>query len=223
MRQIAYLIYLLLLVSYINADNKGCSISPSIFENNPKTVFKIREEKKKIYIDLNITKRLQSIRISYENQKINITRSIKSINDKNAYIFYIQPMHIDGIKTVGELEVLNFIKGLKGKEPRLFIDIRKSKEFKFQTIPGAINIPFFMLEDGSKYQNEVLTLLGGKKEKKRWRFDFVPNLIIFGRGSDDYRTLNAIKTLIKISYPKDKISYYRAGIKGWKGLGLTLY
>lgn len=47
MRQIAYLIYLLLLVSYINADNKGCSISPSIFENNPKTVFKIREEKKR--------------------------------------------------------------------------------------------------------------------------------------------------------------------------------
>ncbi len=223
MRQIAYLPYLLLFISYINANSKGCIISPSLFENNPKHLFKIREEKKEIYIDLNITKRLQSIRLSYENYKINIKRSIKSINDKNAYKFYIQPMHIDGIKTVGELEVLNFIKGLKGKEPRLFVDIRKSKEFKFQTIPGAINIPFFMLEDGSKYQNEVLTLLGGKKENNRWIFDFVPYLTIFGRGSDDYRASNAIKTLIKLSYPKDKIYYYRGGVKGWKSLGLTLY
>jgi len=224
------LIYPLFFSSYLNA-NQGCNISSFIEKSRQieesKPTFKIREEKvkkerKNKNIELKITKTLTSIKIIYENQTIKIKRTSKN-QEKTCPPFCIQPMNIKGVKTVGELEVLDFIKELKGKEPKLFIDIRENKEFKQYTIPGAINIPYSMLKAHSKYQAEILTLLGGKKVGKRWIFKFVPTLLIFGASDENDKASKAIKTLLKLSYPNKKIYYYRAGIDGWNHLGLTLY
>ncbi len=212
-------IYNILYISYLNA-TEGCNILSYTHDNKPK-VFKIREDIPK-YRKINITKKLSSFTLKYENQEIKIERAIEKSNH-TCPPFCIQPMNIKGVKTVGELEVLDFIKGLKGKEARLFIDIRENREYKKHTIPRAINIPSHMLKNGSKYKKEVLTILGGKKNNNRWVFKFVPYLLIFGQGSDDSRTSNVIKTLMELSYPKEKIYYYRAGVNGWKNLGLTLY
>lgn len=217
-------IFIILLNTYLNSTD-GCNISSSIFNDKPKK-FKIRED---IAIDIiskdietKITEKLTSINVGDKNKNIEIKRVVKNIKHI-CPPFCIQPINIDGVKTVGELEVLDFIKGLNGKEPRLFIDIRKNREYKKSAIPGSINIPFNMLKSESKYQTEVLTTLGGKKIKNRWMFEFVPYLLIFGQGSDDSQTVNAIKILIELSYPKEKIYYYRAGFDGWKKLGLTIY
>ena len=223
------LLYSLLLTSYLNA-NQGCNISSfieksiQIEESNP--TFKIREEKikkeTKKKIELKITKTLSSIKIVYENQILRIKRTPKN-QEHTCPPFCIQPMNIKGVSTVGELEVLDFIKELKGKEAKLLIDIRENKEFKQYTIPGAINIPYSMLKINSKYQKQILILLGGEKIGKKWLFKFVPTLLIFGTSDEDEKTYNAINTLLKLSYPNKKIYYYRAGIEGWNRLGLTLY
>jgi len=224
------LIYPFLFSSYLNA-NQGCNISSfieksrEIEESNP--TFKIREEKikketKNKNIESKITKTLTSIKIIYENQAIEIKRTAKN-EEHTCPPFCIQPMNIKGVKTVGELEVLDFIKELKGKEPKLFIDIRENKEFKQYTIPGAINIPYSMLKPHSKYQAQILTLLGGKKVEKRWIFKFVPTLLVFGASDESDKATKAINTLLKLSYPHKKIYYYRAGIEEWSRLGLTLY
>jgi len=223
------LLYPLLLTSYLDA-NQGCNISSIIEETAPieetTPTFKIREEKikkeTKKKIELKITETLTSITIVHENQTLRIKRTPKN-QEHTCPPFCIQPMNIKGVSTVGELEVLDFIKELKGKEAKLLIDIRENKDFKQYTIPGAINIPYSMLKINSKYQKQILILLGGEKIGKKWLFKFVPTLLIFGTSDEDEKTYNAINTLLKLSYPNKKIYYYRAGIEGWNRLGLTLY
>jgi len=217
------LFYPLLLTSYLNA-NQGCNISSTIEKRT--STFRIREEKiekeTKKKIELKITETLTSMTIIYENQILLIKRTPKD-QEHTCPPFCIQPMNIKGVSTVGELEVLDFIKELKGKEAKLLIDIRDNKQFKQNTIPGAINIPYSMLKTNSKYQDQVLTLLGGKKLEGKWIFKSVPSLLIFGASDENDRASKAIKTLLKLSYPNKKIYYYRAGVEGWNHLRLTLY
>jgi len=217
------LLYPLLVSSYLNA-NQGCDISAVIEETAP--TFKIREEKVKKETkknqELKITETLTSITIVHENQTLRIKRTPKN-QEHTCPPFCIQPMNIKGIRTVGELEVLDFIKELKGKQAKLLIDIRKSKQYKQHTIPGAINIPYSMLKEKSKYQDQVLTLLGGEKREGKWIFKSVPTLLIFGASDENDKASKAIKTLLQLSYPNQKIYYYRAGIEGWTHLQLTLY
>ena len=132
-------------------------------------------------------------------------------------------MNIEGVKTVGELEILNFIQELKKEEAKLLIDIRTSKEYKEHTIPSAINIPHTMLKSKSKYQKKVLTLLGGEKDGEKWNFRHIPILLIFGTNEESPEASHVIRTLLKFSYPSEKILFYRAGIDSWKRLGLTVY
>jgi len=226
----------LLLISSVNA-KQGCDISSvntkqwcnvsSVIEETIPT-FKIREEKATVKketkkkLELKITETLTSIKIIYENQTLEIKRTPK--NQKHTCPpFCIQPMNIKGVRTVGELEVLDFIKELKGKEAKLLIDVRKSKLYNQHTIPGAINIPYSMLDDKSKYQKEVLTLLGGKKLGDKWIFKSIPTLLIFGASDENEEASKSIKTLLELSYPHKKIYYYRAGVAGWSHLRLTLY
>ena len=219
------LLYPLLLISYLNA-NQGCDIS-ALLEDRPKSV-KIKEEKAeekekpKRKMELKITEMLSSITIVHENQTLRIKRTPKN-QEHTCPPFCIQPMNIKGVRTVGELEVLEFIKALKGKEAKLLIDIRNSKLYNQNTIPGAINIPYSMLKNKSKYQEQVLKLLGGKKRGEKWMFKLVPTLLIFGDSEEDDKVSNSIKTLLELSYPAQKIYYYRTGIEAWNRLGLTLY
>jgi hypothetical protein len=80
-----------------------------------------------------------------------------------------------------------------------------------------------MLKNKSKYQEQVLKLLGGKKRGEKWMFKLVPTLLIFGESEEDDKASNSIKTLLELSYPAQKIYYYRTGIEAWNRLGLTLY
>lgn len=171
---------------------------------------------------IKISETLSSIDVSHLGEEMSIERSA-SKEAPSCPPFCIQPMRIEGIKTVAELETLAFIKDLKKKKSQLIIDVRKSKAYKEETIPGAINLPYTMLIDGSPYQKEVLKLLGsGKKLKKKWFFKHPHQLLIFGNSSFSPEAFDAITQLIKLGYPKDKILYYRGGVKAWKASGLTL-
>jgi rhodanese-related sulfurtransferase len=206
----------------------GCQV-PSLLKKDSST-FKIREEEASCGIkkplkenpSFKITDTLTSIEVMHDSQKLTIQRTAKNPNH-TCPPFCIQPMNIKGITNVGELEVLEFIKKLKERKSKLFIDVRLSKFYKEETIPGAINIPFTMLKENSKYQKEVLKLLGAKKNGKKWKFKHAPMLLIFANSEEEPEAVQAIKTLLKLSYPSNKILFYRGGVKSWKRLGLTLY
>ncbi len=173
-----------------------------------------------------ITESLKSVTVLHENEKVVIER--ERLNEKGTCPpFCIEPMQIKDVVTVAELEVLTFIDKLKEKKARLLIDVRKNSFYREGTIPGAINLPFYMLKDESNYQEKVLKLLGAKLKKKtskqKWSFKHAQILLVFGDSLTSNEASTVIKKLLDLGYPSSKLLYYRAGIKSWKILGLTIY
>jgi hypothetical protein len=134
----------------------------------------------------------------------------------------IQPMNIDGVKTVGELEVLKFIEEMKNNSNMLLIDTRTRNWYRKGTIPSAINLPYTMLKKDGKYIDKILTLLGGKKNNNKWNFNNAQTLLIFGNGIWDGEASSVIKNLLEMGYPAEKIKYYRGGVQMWNLAGLTI-
>ncbi len=182
-------------------------------------------------VDVKITEELSSITAKHKGNNIIIKR-IQNPNKKlnNALLntakecppYCIQPMNIGKVKTLGELEVLEFIKNMKDSSNLLLIDARTREWHKKGTIPSAINLPFTMLKKDGKYIDKILTLLGGKKSSDKWNYDDAQTLLIFSNGAWDEQASLAIKNLVDMGYPEDKIKYYRGGIQMWNSVGLTI-
>ena len=200
---------------------EGCE-SPNIFEKDRKDTFKIREVVEPKNQHINITRELKSVNVKHKGKELTIVRNISN-NKKSCPPFCIEPMNIKGVKTLGELETLEFIKSLNDKGNSIVLDIRENKYYREGTIPGALNLPLDMLQVDSKYFNDVIAILGIKKVAKKWQFKEVHDLLIFDDGITDNKASKAIKSLLKLSYPSDKIFYYRGGFSSWKNLGLTSY
>ncbi len=221
--------------SSISKDSKGCELK-SIFKEEKKDIFKIEEkllntiqvvrqkDTLKIHeeegsikksFQTNISRDLRTLNINHKGQELTIIRKV--IDDKKSCPPHcIVPMNIDGVKTVGELETLDFIKNLNKNTDSLILDVRENKDYNRGTIPGALNLPVHMLKVNSKYFKDVVMILGINSKD-------VHDLLIFDDGVTDNKAFEAIKSLLKLSYPSDKIFYYRGGFSSWKNLGLTVY
>ena len=182
-------------------------------------------------VDVKITEELTSITAKHKGSSIVIKRIQNPNTELNSALtntskecppYCIQPMNIGKVKTLGELEVLEFIKEMKDSSGSLLIDARTREWHKKGTIPSAINLPFTMLKKDGKYINKILTLLGGDKVGNSWSFDNAQKLLIFSNGAWDEQATLAIKNLIDVGYPEDKILYYRGGIQMWNSVGLTV-
>ncbi|PLY05338.1 MAG: rhodanese-like domain-containing protein [Arcobacter sp.] len=137
----------------------------------------------------------------------------------------ITPMNInDKIKTVGEVEVINFIKESQTNKKMLLIDARLPDWFLQMTIPTAENIPFTYFNK-EKYPDDfydVLEMIGAKEiSKNNYDFSKAKELLLFCNGPWCPQSTFAIKTLIKIGFPQEKIRWYRGGMYAWKMLNLT--
>jgi len=138
--------------------------------------------------------------------------------------FCIQPYEvIPGMKTIGEIELIRFMRQDVGANQGVLIDARMPKWYKQGTIPGAVNIPFsiFSKANGDRYINKLLPLLGAQKSSNGWHFDQAQRIVIFDNGPWCQQANLAIKNLLKLGYPKEKIFYYRGGIQYWQILGFT--
>lgn len=160
--------------------------------------------------------------------------------------FCIQPLQVaEGVKTVGELELLHFIKNQLNNGTGVIIDARTPSWHQKGTIPGSINIPFTTFDEDKgdlvktvalsklgvkknarpsfvkKLWNSVLKLVGVKKSAK-WDFSGAKDALLWCNGMWCGQSPRAIKGLIKLGYPAEKIYYYRGGMQSWKLLGLTV-
>jgi len=181
--------------------------------------------------DIKITEKLKSIIAKDKGNDIVIKRIQNPNTELNSAFlntkkecppYCIQPMNIGNVKTLGELEVLEFIKEMKDSNDKLLIDARTREWYKKGAIPSAINLPFTMLKKDGKYINKILTLLGGKKSGDSWSFDDAQTLLIYSNGAWDEQATLAIKNLVEMGYPEDKLLYYRGGMQMWNLVGLTV-
>lgn len=160
--------------------------------------------------------------------------------------FCIQPLIVaPGVATVGELELLEFIDKKLEVGEGLVIDARTPSWYKKATIPGSINIPFtnFDPEKSVEALATVLTKLNVRKKStgggsfvdsilgffssdanaanSPWDFSQAKDVLLYCNGMWCGQSPRAIKNLLALGYPAEKIFYYRGGMQAWQSLGLT--
>ncbi len=140
--------------------------------------------------------------------------------------FCVQPMEIaEGVETFGELELLSFLENDAQQGLGLLIDARTSDFFKAGTIPGSINLPFNLLSSdvSNPFLAPILAQLGGVEQSNgTWSFDNAASLVLFCNGPWCGQSPRAIRNLISVGYPADKLKYYRGGMQSWLMLGLSV-
>ncbi len=183
--------------------------------------------------EVRITKDLKYLDVEHAGKIVRIQRIQNTKNRlTNSYTktsrpcppFCIHPMVVArGVKTVGELEVLKFLDTKVRNNEGLLIDARMPQWYSNGTIPGALNIPFTLLKtENNAYLDKILQLLGGVKKGTKWDFSNAQDLLLFCNGPWCDQSPRAIKSLIKVGYPRNKLFYYRGGMQNWELLGLTV-
>lgn len=137
--------------------------------------------------------------------------------------FCIHPISAgEGVATVGEIEVMDFLEQKVANGAGLLIDSRLPEWFAKGTIPGAVNVPFSTLEPTNPYRDQILQALGARQVGSRWDFTNALELLMFCNGPWCDQSPRAIRNLTDAGYPPEKIQYYRGGMQLWLLLGLTV-
>ncbi|VAW60309.1 hypothetical protein MNBD_GAMMA11-1357 [hydrothermal vent metagenome] len=163
--------------------------------------------------------------------------------------FCIQPMQVaHGVTTVAELEVVDFIKNKLNKGTGILIDARTPGWYEKGTIPGSINIPFTTFaRDSSElvktaalsklgvttksaasdqsFVEKMMSIVSGGNTRdisSKWDFSAAKSVLLWCNGIWCGQSPRAIKGMLALGYPAEKIYYYRGGMQAWKSLGLTV-
>lgn len=139
-----------------------------------------------------------------------------------------QPMTIEkGVQTVGEVEVLDFIKNKVGVLPLeyILVDSRKRDWFEQMSIPSAVNIPYdeIAYDDKSPEDFErMMKLLRIQKEGDNYNFSYAKTALFFCNGAWCAQSRVAIQKLLSMGYPKEKLLWYRGGLQDWLLFGFSV-
>ncbi|MBL1437347.1 MAG: rhodanese-like domain-containing protein [Rhodobacteraceae bacterium] len=140
--------------------------------------------------------------------------------------FCIQPLEVaDGVETIGELELIAFLENEAQSGTGLLIDARTPNFFLAGTIPGSINLPFNLLnaDESNPFIEPILAQLGGVKQSNgTWTYENAVSLALFCNGPWCGQSPRAIRNLLSVGYPADKLKYYRGGMQSWLMLGLSV-
>lgn len=137
--------------------------------------------------------------------------------------FCIHPISAaPGVETIGELELIHFLQNEVSQQKGLLIDARMPIWYNSETIPGSVNIPFVLFTTPSEKLNNILQLLGAKpNEAGQLDFSNTLKIALFCNGPWCDQSPRAIKALIEVGYPAEKLMYFRGGMQSWKLFGLT--
>jgi rhodanese-related sulfurtransferase len=188
--------------------------------------------------EVKITSKMEKAEVLHQGKPFTIHRNQDQFNLMNPDFiltsrpcppFCIQPMNLGtGIETVGELELIDFLKKIKdGDKSILVIDSRSVDWVQKGTIPGSINIPWDQLSTSvggadPMTVKEHLTNFGAQELEGLWDFSQAKTLILFCNGVWCGQSALNIKTLLKYGYPPHKLKWYRGGMQAWETVGLSV-
>lgn len=182
---------------------------------------------------VNITNKISSVKTTDQGQEIEVLR-IQDVNhrltddfaktSRECPPYCIQPTKINkDIKNIAEIELLHFLQEEVHTNKGILVDTRLKSWFELESIPSAINIPYSVVVNFSKENMKKLFITLGKEDASdgTWDSSKVKKLVIFDNGAWCAQAQHFLDALLKYKYPTDKILYYRAGLQGWKIMGLT--
>ena len=159
--------------------------------------------------------------------------------------FCVNPLKIEqAVATVAEVEVIKFTETALHSGKGVLVDARPPGWYQKGTIPGSTNIPYSVFEKpaddpelaavleslGVSPRDDVNVLvrslekigfLGGDDKTDNWDFSKAKTLLIWCNGPWCGQSPRAIRALIGLGYPADKLYYYRGGMQMWQSLGLN--
>ncbi len=161
--------------------------------------------------------------------------------------FCAQPMSVaPGVTTVGELEVFDFMEDKVNASAGVIIDARLASFHDAGTIPGSVNIEFKVLQDGKEGPelNRAMAIIGAKRRDDgffdstldsalkglgletnkhgQWDFTQVKDVLLWCNGPWCGQSPAAIRGLLELGFPAEKIYYYRGGMQMWQIMGLPV-
>ena len=186
--------------------------------------------------DVNITATLPYVDVTHNGKNIRIKRIPEkgniidldfALTSRPCPPYCIQPIKLyEGVETIGELEILNYLKRITKDKSILVIDSREAKWLKSGMIPGAINIPWNKLYNKTTSDEEIANILQFKFDAvmtgKLWNFENAKTLVFYCNGPWCGQSPTNIRALLSIGYPAHRIKWYRGGIQSWKLFGLTM-
>lgn len=159
--------------------------------------------------------------------------------------FCIHPMKVaPGVETIGEAELFEFMETQLRDGTGMLIDARTPAWYKKGTIPGAISLPFtdVTLAANDPAWGELMMgfavvprqdagmidkileewgLVENTMVSEFWDFSAAKDLVLFCNGPACDQSARAIKGLLAVGYPPEKLFYYRGGMQLWELWGLT--
>jgi rhodanese-related sulfurtransferase len=184
--------------------------------------------------DVRLTEDLPHVDIRYGGQTVRVERIQNQENILNGAFaktsrpcppFCIHAMSVaPGVKTVGELELIDFLLTDYKDGSGLLIDARTPDWYGKGTIPGSVNLPFTVFTADSKdpaFQKAIARCGGSVRPDGSIDLSKAKRLLMFCNGPWCDQSPRAIKGLMRHGYPPEKLLYYRDGMQMWQLLGLT--
>lgn len=182
---------------------------------------------------VNITAGLPHVDVSYHGETVRIERNQDTKNrltnsfsqtSRKCPPFCVQPMNIaPGVSTVGEIELLDFVVTKVKRGDGILMDSRVPSFYKKGTIPGSVNMPFtiFTKDRTDPELSDALKTIG-VVEKDIGVYDFTnaKDVLMWCNGAWCGQSPRAIKGLLSLGFPAEKISWYRGGMQMWQVLGM---
>ncbi len=187
-------------------------------------------------MEVKITQEIGEFQVLHADQKITIRRN----QDTDALLefdfartsrpcppFCAQPMAVaPGVATIGEVELVEFMRTHLQDGSGLLIDARTTDWHQRGTIPGSVNIPFTQLNPSQGADDltleDSLAKLGVIQKDPGWDFSQAKLIALWCNGPWCGQSPTAIRGLLSIGYPAEKLLYYRGGMQLWRVFGLPV-
>lgn len=187
-------------------------------------------------LEVNITREVAQFTVRHGDKEIVIARTQDTgatlvadfaLTSRPCPPFCAQPLlAAPGVETIAEVELVTFMQQQLADGSGLLIDARTDDWYRRGTIPGSINIPFTKLHPGQGADEltleDSLLQLGVTPKGEGWDFSQARQLVLWCNGPWCGQSPTAIRGLLSIGYPAEKLFYYRGGMQLWKVFGLPV-
>ncbi|MEG3640078.1 rhodanese-like domain-containing protein [Magnetococcus sp. PR-3] len=183
-------------------------------------------------LEVNITRSIGSVEVKHGAGMVKVLRN----QDQAAVIdagfaktsrkcppFCAMPMDVaDGVRTIGEVEVIEFMTSYVADGTGLLVDARTPDWHAKGTIPGSINIPYTDVSPQLGADEVAIEEALAEFGVEDGNFANAKYLVLWCNGPWCGQSPTAIRGLLEVGYPKEKLIYYRGGMQMWKMFGLTV-